>query len=197
MKLVEEFHDAKEYGSIIDVEEHDWELLKRFAVPRASVDGQMSLDIHGEQAASARLQQLIKIGKNLAQKYEVVITNPPYMSISGAGEKINEYVKSNYPDEKVDMYAVFISKCNKLNVKYGYKAMITQHGWMFLGSFEKMRINELNRDVISMAHLGPRAFDEIGGEVVQTVAFVMSNRKINDYRAIYSRLIEMSLRTTF
>ncbi len=79
MRLVEEMHDAKEYGSIIHVTPCDWDLLRRFAVPRDEV-GQLYLDIHGEIEASARLQTLINIGEALAQKYQVVVTNPPCYS---------------------------------------------------------------------------------------------------------------------
>lgn len=188
-ELIAEFHDAKEYGSIINVAEHNWELLERFAVPRGEVEGQLELDIHGEQEASKRLQQLIKIGKSLAQKYEVVVTNPPYMSISSASKKVSDYVKKYYISEKVDLYSVFITKCNRMCQKNGFRSMITQHGWMFLGSFEKMRIETLKYDIINMLHLGARAFEEIGGEVVQTVAFVSQKRYIKEFKAKFCRLI--------
>lgn len=190
MKLVEEFHDAKEYGSIIDVEEHDWELLKRFAVPRASVDGQMSLDIHGEQAASARLQQLIKIGKNLAQKYEVVITNPPYMAAGGMGAKLSKYVKKYYENGKNDMFSVFIEKCLKMARTKAYVAMITQHSWMFLSRYAGLREEISYSSIVNMAHLGARAFEEIAGEVVQTTAFIIEKQYIKGYLGKYKRLVD-------
>lgn len=190
MKLVEEFHDAKEYGSIITVEEHDWDLLKRFAVPRQDESGQMALDIHGEQEASERIQQLIKIGKNLAQKYEVVITNPPYMATSNGGAKLNDFVKKYYPDSKTDLYAVFIERCMSMASKNGYVGMITQHSWMFLSTYEKLREKVFNKDLISMAHLGARAFEEISGEVVQTTAFVRRNSKVPGYVGVYKRLVD-------
>lgn len=183
MKLVEEFHDAKEYGSIISVEEHDWELLKRFAVPRQDESGQMALDIHGEQEASERIQQLIKIGKNLAQKYEVVITNPPYMGNMPA--KLTEYVKDNYEIFKYDLYAVFVKKCRELASTNGLTGIITQQTWMFLSSFEKMRKDMNYSLVVDLIQLGAHAFDEIGGEVVQTVSFIMRNRYIENYNGKY------------
>lgn len=193
MKFVEEFHDAKEYGSIINVEEHDWELLKRFAVPRLDASGQISLDIHGEQEASERIQQLIKIGKSLSQKYEVVITNPPYMVASGMTNKLATFVKIHYEDSKTDMYAVFIEKCKALVKKNGYRAMITQHGWMFLSSYEILRRKTLDiSNIICMAHLGTRGFDEIGGEVVQTTAFVLKECVSNLYKSVYNRLVDGS-----
>ena len=122
MKIVEEFHDAKEYGSIITVEEHDWDLLKRFAVPRQDESGQMALDMYGEQEASERIQQLIKIGKNLAQKYEVVITNPPYMAASGMSSLLSNHVKKYYVPSHiqeshllVDVHYIFLMKQQFLN----------------------------------------------------------------------------------
>lgn len=190
MKLVEEFHDAKEYGSIINVEEHDWELLKRFAVPRQDESGQMALDIHGEQEAAERIQQLIKIGKNLAQKYEVVITNPPYMAISNAGIDLSKYIKENYPDSKTDLYAVFIEKALQFISPKSYIALITQHSWMFLSSYETLRKKLNSSDYINMAHLGARAFDEIGGEVVQTTAFVMVKHHVEGYKGTFKRLLD-------
>lgn len=191
MKLVEAFHDAKEYGSIINVEEHDWDLLKRFAVPRQDESGQMALDIHGEQEASERIQQLIKIGKNLSQKYEVVITNPPYMGAGGMEDKLSKIVKDDYPDSKTDLYAVFIERCAKMLEINCYLSMITQHGWMFLGSYERLRDNIVRKYTMeNMVHLGARAFDEISGEVVQTTTFVIRKIRHPEYKAKYMRVID-------
>lgn len=191
MKLVEEFYDAKEYGSIITVEEHDWELLKRFAVPRRDKSGQMTLDIRGEQEAAERIQQLIKIGKNIAQQYEVVITNPPYMAISSTEAKLNKYINDNYIGGKTDLFSVFIEKCILMCRNKGYASMITMQSWMFLTSFEKIRNLVLQYEIESMAHLGARGFDEINGEVVQTTAFVLRKCSLKrQYNGTYSRLID-------
>ena len=129
----------------------------------------------------------MKQAKLLVKKYEVVITNPPYMAPS---PKQKPYVKKHYPDSKSDLFAVFIEKCHSLTKQNAYQAMITMHSWMFLSSYEKLR-NKINKlDLINMAHLGARAFDEIGGEVVQTTMFVLSNTYTKDYKGIYCRLIE-------
>ena len=120
----------------------------------------------------------------------MVVTNPPYMGSSGMGAKLADFVKKNYPDSKSDLFAVFIEACGKMTRKNGFQAMITQHAWMFLSSFEKLRTKLLQKDTINMAHLGARAFDEIGGEVVQTTSFVMRNSHIADYKGTYCRLIE-------
>ena len=191
VRLVEEFHDAKEYGSILNITPCDWDLLRRFAVARTEDEGgQMFFGIHGEQIAAPRLQELINIGEVLTQKYDVVVTNPPYMGSSGMGAKLSEFVKKNYPDSKSDMFAVFIERCGQMTGKNRYQAMITQHAWMFLNSFEKLRAKLLQMDTVNMAHLGARAFDEIGGEVVQTTSFVLRKSHVQGCKGVYCRLIE-------
>ena len=126
----------------------------------------------------------------LAQKYDVVVTNPPYMGASGMSAKLSEFVKKNYPDSKSDLFAVFIERCGKMVKSNGYQAMITQHAWMFLSSYEKLRAKLLKVDIVNMAHLGARAFEEIGGEVVQTTSFVLQKCHIADFKGTYCRLIE-------
>ena len=191
MRLVEEMHDAKEYGSIIHVTPCDWDLLRRFAVPREE-EGQLHLDIHGEIEASTRLQKLIDIGEALAQKYDAVITNPPYMGNGNMGGKLATYVKKNYNDGRNDLFGVFILRCMGYCKKTGFQAMITQHQWMFLSSYEKVRSEVMNRCIVNMAHLGARAFDEISGEVVQTTSFVISQRLIPAYRGLFVKLTDYS-----
>ena len=191
LRLLDELRDAKEYGSILTVTPCDWDFLRRFAVPRTEDEGgQQLLGIHGEQIAAPLLQRLINIGEALSQQYDVVVTNPPYMAVSNAGAKVNDYVKKNFPDSKADLFAVFIERCGQMAKKNGYQAMITQHAWMFLSSFEKLRTKLLAVDIVNMAHLGARAFEEIGGEVVQTTSFVIRKSHIADYKGEYCRLIE-------
>ena len=126
----------------------------------------------------------------LAQKYDVVVTNPPYMGASGMSAKLSEFVKKNYPDSKSDLFAVFIERCGKMVKSNGYQAMITQHAWMFLSSFEKLRAKLLKVDIANMVHLGARVFEEIGGEVVQTTSFVLQKCHIANFKGTYCRLIE-------
>ena len=97
LRLLDELWDAKEYGSILTVTPCDWDLLRRFAVPRTEDEGgQQLLGIHGEQIAAPLLQRLINIGEALSQQYDVVVTNPPYMAVSNAGAKVNDYVKKDF-----------------------------------------------------------------------------------------------------
>ena len=187
--LLESLRDAKEYGSILRVESCDWELLRRF-VAGVDVVSQITLDSIGVEDTAEKLMRLVDVGQELAQKYDVVVTNPPYMAVSNAGAKVNDYVKKNFPDSKADLFAVFIERCGQMAKQNGYQAMITQHSWMFLSSFEKLRTKLLAVDIVNMAHLGARAFEEIGGEVVQTTSFVIRKSHIADYKGEYCRLIE-------
>ena len=187
--LLDTLRDAKEYGSILKVESYNWELLRRF-VSAADAGDQVTLDSAGLEVTVAQLLTLIDIAETIAQKYDVVVTNPPYMAISNGDARLNEYVKKNYPDSKADLFAVFIECCSAMTEQNRYQAMITQHSWMFLSSFEKLRKKLLRKDTINRAHLGPRAFEEIGGEVVQTTSFVMRKSHVAEYKGTYCRLID-------
>ena len=172
--LLDTFKDAKEYGSILTVENYNWDLLRRFAND-ADVDGQMTLDAVGLPQAQERVNLLIEIGETMARKYEVVTTNPPYMAVSNADNKISKYVKDNYPDSKADLFAVFIERCYSLCDKNCLYSMITQHAWMFLSSYEKLRKKLQNSTTVNMAHLGARAFDEISGEDIAAVNYAQKS----------------------
>ena len=140
LRLLDELRDAKEYGSILTVTPCDWDLLRRFAVPRTEDEGgQQLLGIHGEQIAAPLLQRLINIGEALSQQYDVVVTNPPYMGASGMNARLSQYIKDHFPDTKADLFACFIERGNQMAVKHGYNCMVTMQSWMFLSSFEKMR----------------------------------------------------------
>ena len=187
--LLDTFIDAKEYGSILTVEQYDWELLERF-VEGSDDAGQISMDnLHLDETAK-ELRQMIAQGKVLGEKYHVTVTNPPYMAVSSVSGKLNEYIRYSYSNEKADLYAVFINKCRNYISDMGFQAMITQHGWMFQSTFEEMRQRQLSCDIVNMAHLGARAFEEISGEVVQTTAFVFRKTDLQIYKGKFLRLVE-------
>ena len=186
--LLDTLTDAKEYGSILNVESYNWDLLRRF-VSDIDISGQISMDSVGVEDTAEQLNRLIDIGEALARKYWVTVTNPPYAGTSNLSAKINNFVKKNYPDSRADLFAVFIERCRQMTVNNGFQAMITQHAWMFLSSFEKLREKMMLTETVNMAHLGARAFEEIGGEVVQTTAFVRCANHVAGYKAIYCRLI--------
>ena len=181
--ILTELHDAKEYGSILTCSRQDWDTL--YARFNEIYD---DIALHREEALA--LLPLVQTAEALSQQYDVVVTNPPYMGSSGMSAKLGDYVKKNYPDSKSDLFAVFIERCGQMAKQSGYQAMITQHAWMFLGSYEKLRAKLLARDTVNMTHLGARAFEEIGGEVVQTTSFVLRNIHTKNYKGTYCRLID-------
>ena len=134
---------------------------------------------------------MMRVARILTQKYDVVCTNPPYMGGSGMNTTLSTYVKKNFPDSKSDLFACFMEKCGQLIKRNGLYAMITQHAWMFLSSYEKLREKLKMHSIVDMAHLGARAFDEIGGEVVQTTAFVSCGRRVADFNGTYVRLVDI------
>ena len=192
-RLWDSFADAKEYGSLVKpevtLEELDQLKARLVQMDERSGDGSL-FTMTLTKTALDMLCPLMELAQVLVQKYDVVVTNPPYMGSSGMGATLADFVKKNYPDSKSDLFAVFIEACGKMTRKNGYQAMITQHAWMFLSSFEKLREKLLLKDTVNMAHLGARAFDEIGGEVVQTASFVLWNSHITNYKGTYCRLIE-------
>lgn len=187
--LLDILTDAKEYGSILNVLEYDWKLLRRF-VDGIDDEVQISLESAGVEQTAEELQKLIDLGETMARKYWVTCTNPPYMG--NMPPKMTCYVQKQYAVEKYDLYAVFVKKCRTLSYKNGFVSMITQQAWMFLSSFENFRINLNTACVINLVQLGSRAFDEIGGEVVQTVTFVLRTVCLDSYEAIYIDLTQAS-----
>ena len=188
--LLYTFVDAREYGSILNVNACDWELLDRF-VNDLDDNGQVTFEKLGSDETKEKLQKLIKIAEVMGEKYDAVVTNPPYMgSKQGMNAVLKDYLQQRYSMSKSDLYAVFMELCYRMCKTYRYVAMINQHGWMFLSSYSKLRkfIVE-NTEIISMIHLGTRAFDEIGGEVVQTTSFIMCKDNV-DYSGNYVRLID-------
>lgn len=181
--LRETFKDAKEYGSILSIPKPLADALDELG--ENPFGGETALGVDAEN-----LQRLAAQAKIMARKYDVVVTNPPYMGSSGMGARLAEFVKKQYPDSKSDLFAVFMERGREYTKANGYLAMITQHAWMFLSSFEKLRAKLMELDTVNMVHLGARAFEEIGGEVVQTTAFVMQNRHVHGFKGMYARLIE-------
>ena len=182
--ILTQLYDAKEYGSILTIPPQDWDALY------ARFDEVADESSFHRESIRKKLLPLVQVAQTLAQKYDVVVTNPPYMGASNMNSDLSEYVKKYYPDSKSDLFAVFIEVCSRMAKQNGYQAMITQHAWMFLSSFEKLREKMMLTETVSMAHLGARAFEEIGGEVVQTTSFVRVRAHIDNYKGVYCRLIE-------
>lgn len=183
--LVSDLHDAKEYGSILDVKPVDFNALyARFDEIRAQNPNMYTYQILDD------LLPFVQMAGTMAQKYQVVVTNPPYMSSAGMDEKLAKYTKKNYISGRSDLYAAFIYCCKKMSMKNGFFSMITQHSWMFLPSYEELRLELLQNELQSLAHLGTHAFEEISGEVVQTATFVYRKAAITGYETCFKRLVD-------
>lgn len=178
-KFAEQFQFADTYGSLMTV-----------TMP-AGLDEAVSAFLPTFGMNERQLKMMMRVAQILTQKYDVVCTNPPYMGGSGMNATLSTYVKKNFPDSKSDLFACFMEKCGQLIKRNGLYAMITQHAWMFLSSYEKLREKLKMHSIVDMAHLGARAFDEIGGEVVQTTAFVSCGRRVADFKGTYVRLVDI------
>lgn len=197
-KLLADFYDAKEYGSILKLESIETEELYRELEELEEIyrkQGQLSLSYSSVEKTDfgkeyELIEKLIYQYKIMIDKYDIVITNPPYMGGKGFSDKLKKYVEKNYKDSKGDLFAVFIEKCNEFIKENRYTAMITMHSWMFLSSFENLRKQIIEkREIQSLNHLGTRAFEELGGEVVQTVSWVVKN-KAPEKKGTYIRLVD-------
>ncbi|WP_343336883.1 hypothetical protein TPELB_20030 [Terrisporobacter petrolearius] len=188
--LVDVFTDAKEYGSILQVEKVDFEKIEnRLEEIEEDIADLFSKD--SRERILGKMYVIIKQGKIMSNKYDIVCTNPPYMGSKGMGVTLKKYLDENYKKSKLDLFAVFM-ELDKIYVKNnGFMSIINQHGWMFLSSFEKLRDDIINnKSIYSMLHLGAKAFEEIGGEVVQSVSFIARRCNIIDNKGIYIRLTD-------
>lgn len=174
--FAEQFRYADTYGSLMTTE-----------IPE-NIDSAIDDFTSTFSFGLSQVEHMMRISKLLSQKYDVVCTNPPYMGGSGMDAVLSAFVKKNFPDSKSDLFACFIEKCGKLIRKNGYYAMITQHAWMFIGTYQQLRFKIINECVISLMHLGIKAFEEIGNDVVQTCSFVFQKQKIKGYKSKFINL---------
>lgn len=167
--LIDALSHLDEVGSLLAPSEGDLAALRE-AIELIGTDGLF------DGSSKNKLECALKTCEILARRHDCVVANPPYMGSSSFGPFMSKWVKKNYPDVKSDLCTCFIERGFNLAKDRGYAAMITMQSWMFLGSFEKMRSSLIGcRSILSMLHLGPRAFDAIGGEVVNVTADVVYN----------------------
>ena len=184
--LLDTLTDAKEYGSILNVESYNWVLLRRF-VAAEDTDGQISMDSVGVEETAERLNRLVDIGETMARKYWVTCTNPPYAGAAKLDDKVNTFVKENYPDSKADLFSVMMERCDCFTKDNCFTSLITMESWMFLSSFEKLRekIN-LTKTIINMVHM---PYLGKGGTSLGinfgTAAVVMKKDYIDNYSGQY------------
>lgn len=186
--LAEKFRYGKTIGSLLKVEKKDFKSISQ------SIDtlkDKAVLNVFNTNFLNDGidcLRHLLKQAEIMANKYDVMITNPPYIGTSTMELEVKKYAADNYPDSKSDMFAMFMEV--PLVKKNGFRAMINMHSWMFLSSYEKLRKKIImNEMIVNMIHLGAHAFEMIGGEVVQTTSFVLRNSPIAT-NGVYFRLVD-------
>lgn len=177
--LVHDLHDAKEYGSILRISPVNFSALY---ARLAAVEKEGSFDT---LAVQSTILPLVQVAEVLSQKYDVVVTNPPYMGSSGMSAKLSDYVKNNYPDSKSDLFACFIEKGNKMVGNARYNCMVTMQSWMFLSSFEKMRTQILrNHDIVTLMHME----NMVLGIAFGTAVTVFRNHYTPGYKGTYNQI---------
>ena len=183
-KLAEELSHLGEIGSLLNPSEDEIDELKAAAAS-------CSDDLFAA-TAKTKLESAAAICEKLSRRFACTVANPPYMGSSSFNPFMSKWIKKNYPDVKSDLCTCFIERGFNLVEDKGYAAMVTMQSWMFLGSFEKMRSSIIEgKTIVSMAHLGPRAFDAIGGEVVNVTADVIYNGRAA-YEGAYVRLVDIN-----
>ena len=186
--LAETFRYAKTIGSLLKVKPMDWVRINNIvsSLEQKVVYNVFNLDLLN--IGVPLIKKLAVQAKVLSAKYDVMITNPPYIGISTMESPVKDYAIKNYPNSKTDMFAMFME--TEFVKPNGFFAMINMHSWMFLSSYENLRKNILRtKEIITMAHLGARAFETIGGEVVQTTTFVIRNGNFGG-NGVYFRLVD-------
>lgn len=183
--LVDALAHLDEVGSLLAPGEGDLAAIRE-AIELTGTDGLFG------SSSKGRLRRALDTCEALARRHDCVVANPPYMGSSSFGPFMSKWVKKNYPDVKSDLCTCFIERGFNFAKDRGYAAMITMQSWMFLGSFEKMRSSLIgSKSILSMLHLGPRAFDAIGGEVVNVTADVVYNGSAACEGA-YVRLVDIN-----
>ncbi|EMC2746148.1 BREX-1 system adenine-specific DNA-methyltransferase PglX [Klebsiella oxytoca] len=186
--LHQRFLNAKTLGSLISISTEQASAIEELytTILELSKNGD-----NMQRPESKKLLPLLAQARLLAKRYDAVIANPPYMGSKGMNADLKEFAKKQYPNSKSDLFAIFIERNLNLTKESGVVAMITMQSWMFLSSYESLRNRILNQHtILSMAHLGARAFDSIGGEVVSTTAFVLGNFHLSSYQGAYLRLVD-------
>ena len=182
--LLDTFIDAREYGSILNVDACNWDILGKF-IDDLSTGGQISFESVGNEETQKCLRKLVRVAQYLEQKYDAVVTNPPYMGASGMEAKLSKYVKNNFPDSKSDMSTVMMERALEMSKKLGYVSMINIPVWMTLKSYAKMRNMLLNNITIeNLVHFGRGVF----GSDFGTTAFVLKKNFTEGYNSTFRKL---------
>lgn len=179
--ILTQLYDAKEYGSILTITPQDWDALY------ARFDEVADESSFHRESIRKKLLPLVRVAQTLAQKYDVVVTNPPYMGASNMNPKLNEFIKQNYTDYKSDFFSAFIVKCSNMAKPEGYCGFFTPYVWMFIQSYEKLRQYLYQQATLeTLIQFEYSAFEEA---TVPVCTFTFSNRYVNK-KGCYLRLVD-------
>ncbi|WP_110928090.1 BREX-1 system adenine-specific DNA-methyltransferase PglX [Bacillus massiliglaciei] len=188
--FINKFQDAKTIGSLIRLDTYEKNFLNERLI---NINNNPPKDLFEEEIRKKVLELLPKLiiqAEIMTTRYDILVTNPPYMGNRYMNEKLSQFLVKEYPDSKLDTFASFMEIDHYLK-PFALFSLINQHSWMFISSYEKLRDKILkNKNICSMLHLGTRAFEDIGGEVVQTTAFVLRNGYIPKMTGIFLRLVD-------
>ena len=183
-KLVDEFIDAKEYGSILNLNitaDEIAQLESKYAeIDEATYDN--IFDTIRQVGLRTAFAPLLKQAKIMVQKYDVVCTNPPYMGGSGMSIKLNAFVKNGYPDSKTDLYSVFMESCWYYTSKCGYTALIVPQSWISLSSFIELRKKIIYTESITQALLLDKETFESG---LRAITFISFNKRLENFTSLF------------
>ena len=181
------FLQAKTFGSLIHIDNQH--LQKLIALKELLQAKERGSDPAAKQAV-LEILPILNQSILIAQRYDSVIANPPYMGNKGMNSELKDFAKKNFPNSKTDLFAIFMERAFLLLIENGYNAQVNMQSWMFLSSYEALRESLLDtKTLVTMAHLGARAFSQISGEVVQTSAWVFNNNCLDLYKPTFLRLV--------
>jgi hypothetical protein len=185
--LLDAFVDAKEYGSILQIKPLDYEGLKdAWETSAAATAGDINM-VMWYDAAKDAVAQLIEQAIMLSQKYDVVVTNPPYMGASNMNPCLNEFIKQNYADYKSDFFSAFVVRVSQMTKQEGRCGFFTPYVWMFIQSYEKLRQYLYSQATLeTLIQFEYSAFEEA---TVPVCTFTFAKRHVNK-KGNYLRLVD-------
>ena len=188
--LLDGFKNAKEYGSILQPKVTLAE-LDALQEQLREVDGASDMGSLTDQLVAGQivnvLYPLIEQARMLVQKYDVVVTNPPYMGASNMNPRLNDFIKNHYPDYKSDFFSAFIVRGSEMTKPEGYCGYFTPYVWMFIQSYEKLReYLYSNATIETLIQFEYSAFEEA---TVPVCTFVFKNSHVNK-KGCYLRLVD-------
>lgn len=186
IKLFHQFKESKTFGSLIQPCLDEQAIVNaRRAIEEKDLDGQLFL-----RETHLKVLRVLEQAEALTQRYHIAVANPPYMGKGSYNASLKRFSEQVYPETRQDLFSMFIDRCLTLPEGRGFVAIVAMHSWMFLSSLEGLRKKLLHTtDIITLAHLGPRAFDSISGEVVQTAAFVLTPQRTSKRKTIFQRAV--------